>query len=396
MGSSTNGSWAMAALAGAMSKSRILFPSGLPPELGIRQARGIYVKRLAFLGLVLLGNLVVGTIIVGLASVSYTWAIPIALLIAIMVSVLGVLRRHRTHASQGRRDRPKRLVVAAGGRQPPSAIEQASSSPEHGADRTVLPPKRYGVPFGQPLYWTAFSVLSGIASIFTGLVQGWLQAGLVLILTLSAAVIVHQVLDVRQRAYDRGRGYLKDHWLLASVVLFMIAGSLLVASTTGEDGVTAQQPKPNIQKYPYSLNTAGLDREPVPIYEGGYVNQPFKAVTKRLDYLRVIIGRDDSEQGYADGAPIGRVEFRILEGQRSIFAKEVEAVNNTATWTYIDVAVQPGKTYIFRVTNTEPGARLGVYFTKEERAPGTIVQEKPTVAPQPYPHQLAASIRGRD
>jgi len=282
-------------------------------------------------------------------------------------------------------------------RKPEPATRRANSPPEDGANRTVLRPQRYGIPFNRPLYWTAFSVLSGIASIFTGLVQGWLQAGLVLILTLAAAVIVHQVLEVRQRADDRGASYLKDRWLLASVVVFLsAAGSLILVSATGEDRVTDQQSSQNIQRRPYSLNTAGLDREPVQIYEGGYVDQPFKAVTKRLDYLRVIIGRDDSEQGYSDGAPIGRVQFQILEGQRSIFAKEVGAVNNTATWADIDVAVQRGKTYTFRVTNKEPGARLGVYLTKEERAPSTIVRERPTEVRKPNPHQLAASIRGHD
>jgi hypothetical protein len=201
---------------------------------------------------------------------------------------------------------------------------------------------------------------------------------------------------MRRRADDRRRSYLKDPWLLVSVVLFLIAGSLLLASTTGEDGVTAEQSTPNIQKHPYSLNTAGLDREPVQIYEGGYVDQPFKAVTKRLDYLRVIIGRDDSEQGYDDGAPIGRVQFQILEGERLILAKDVGAVNNTATWIDIDVAVQRGRAYTFRVINKEPGARLGIYLTKQERAPGTIVRERPRDVAHRNPHQLAASIRGHD
>jgi hypothetical protein len=161
--------------------------------------------------------------------------------------------------------------------------------------------------------------------------------------------------------------------------------------------VTGESPPPEIQGLPYSLNTAELPRKPVQIDYGGYVDQPFRAITKRLDLLKAIIGRDDPDQGFADDAPIGRVRLQILEGGKSVvFDKQVIARNNTATSTQTDIAVQPGQTYVFRVINDEQGVRLGMYFTNEEREPGTIVQERPGESPYSYPHQLAASIRGHD
>jgi hypothetical protein len=160
--------------------------------------------------------------------------------------------------------------------------------------------------------------------------------------------------------------------------------------------VTNQAPPPDIQGLPYALNTAGLPRKPVQIYTGGHVDQPFVAAAKRVDRLKVIIGRDDADQGYADDAPIGRVRLQLWDENRLLVDKEVIAKNNTATEGSVDVPVQPGRTYNFRVVNVEPDARLGVYFTEEERAPSATIQERPDAASYPYPHQLASTVRCRD
>jgi hypothetical protein len=198
-----------------------------------------------------------------------------------------------------------------------------------------------------------------------------------------------------RRAFDVGVGALIVA-VLAFALQIIDSAAINRYWQRGKGLITGESPPPEIQGLPYLLNTAELPRKPVQIDHGGYVEQPFRAITKRLDLLKVIIGRDDPTQGFENDAPIGRVRFQIREGQRVVFDKQLVARNNTATWTDTDIAVQPGQTYALRVTNDEQGVRLGIYCTDEERAPGTTVQERPGASPYSYPHQLAASIRGRD
>jgi hypothetical protein len=88
--------------------------------------------------------------------------------------------------------------------------------------------------------------------------------------------------------------------------------------------------------------------------------------------------------------------LQVLEGTRIIYDEIVTARNNTATVTRPDLALQPGRQYVLRVTNEEPGARLGFYFSNERRGPSATVQERPDSRPYVYPHQLSAAIRGHD
>jgi hypothetical protein len=160
--------------------------------------------------------------------------------------------------------------------------------------------------------------------------------------------------------------------------------------------VTGQEPSTAVRGLPYSLNTAALPRKPIQIDTGGRVDQPFEAAAKHIDLIKLIIGRDDPTQGYADDAPIGRVRIQILDGTKTLYDEVVTAHNNTATSTQPDLAVQPGRQYVLRITNEERAARLGMYFTEEQRGPSAIIQERSDTAPYTYPHQLSASVRGHD
>ena len=173
--------------------------------------------------------------------------------------------------------------------------------------------------------------------------------------------------------------------------------SSTLPTATGLPNSTGQPMSPSKpQGLPYSLDTAGLPREPVPVEDGGHVDQPFTAKTKRLDLLKVIIGRNDPDQGFEDDAPIGCVRFQILDEDRILHDQRVEARNNTATSIEVNLAVQPGEEYVLRVINEERNTQLGFYFTAEEREPYAIVHDGPGEAPYEYPHQLSATVRGYD
>lgn len=125
------------------------------------------------------------------------------------------------------------------------------------------------------------------------------------------------------------------------------------------------------------------------------MEQPFEAPTEHLYVLSVMLSRDGGDPGVKSDwpTPVGRVTFQVRDGSQILVAISAVAMNNTPTSVMTNVGVQQGRMYKLRVINDDPTARLGMYLTVNERAPGAIVKTGPTSEARTYRQQLAATIR---
>jgi hypothetical protein len=168
-------------------------------------------------------------------------------------------------------------------------------------------------------------------------------------------------------------------------------------TSLGSDGATDRQPRP----LPYSYQL-GTEREvhahPIQLVTPEWVEQRFTAKTDSIDLISVRIGRNDTEAGFDDNAPIGKVRMELRGDHGTLIANEQQALNNGATEFKfpVPIPVQKAHRYALRVTNIS-GARLGFYIA---RYPGghqsDVLVKLGTKSPQPIKGwSLSGAVRGR-
>jgi transcriptional regulator with XRE-family HTH domain len=169
------------------------------------------------------------------------------------------------------------------------------------------------------------------------------------------------------------------------------------AGSPTSDGAADQQPQP--LPYSYQLGTEReVQAHPIQLVTPEWVEQWFTAKTASIDLVSVRIGRNDTEAGFDDNAPIGMVRMELRSEQGTLIANEQQALNNGATEFKFPtpIPVQKGHRYALRVTNIS-GARLGFYVA---RYPGghqaDVIVKLGAKPPQPVKGwSLSGAVRGR-
>ncbi len=144
---------------------------------------------------------------------------------------------------------------------------------------------------------------------------------------------------------------------------------------------------------------AEFDAGPVPVPDGGRVDQPFTARSPAIQDVAAIIGRKD----VADQAPAGLVQLEVRDDRGPLRDRRgtpalgrQQAVNNANTVLRFPatVPVAKGHRYWQRVTNLA-GVTLGFYVGRHPDADQPVASFSPPGACVPAePRWLCATIRG--
>lgn len=144
---------------------------------------------------------------------------------------------------------------------------------------------------------------------------------------------------------------------------------------------------------------AEFDAGPVPVPDGGRVDQPFTARSPAIEDVAAIIGRQD----VADQAPAGLVQLEVRDDRGPLRDRQgapalgrQQAVNNANTVLRFPatVPVTKGHRYWLRVTNLA-GVTLGFYVGRHPDPNQPAASFSPPGAYVPaQPRWLCATIRG--